>query len=141
MGFETTKSSVQYRGPCTEVNTIDFNPFNEYLLLTGSNDKTCVLWDLRNLKKKLHNFKHHINDVINFKWNPFIMSMFVSSSCDRRVDIWDLSNIGNNNINGNNNTPNGKDKEKNKENNEEELKLIKGPLIIINIYVVIALKI
>ena len=34
-----------------EVNTIDFNPFNEYLLLTGSNDKSCALWDLRNLKK------------------------------------------------------------------------------------------
>ena len=34
-----------------EVNTKDFNPFNEYLLLTGSNDKTSALWDLRNLKK------------------------------------------------------------------------------------------
>ena len=77
-----------------EVNTIDFNPFNEYLLLTGSNDKTSALWDLRNLKKKLHNFKHHINDVISVKWNPHIMSMFASSSSDRRVDIWDLSNIG-----------------------------------------------
>ena len=71
--------------------------------------------DLRNLKKKLHNFKHHINDVISVKWNPFIMSMFASSSSDRRVDIWDLSNIGNNN-NINNNTHNGKDK--NKENND-----------------------
>ena len=45
-------------------------------------------------KKKLHNFKHHINDVINVKWNPHIMSIFASSSSDRRVDIWDLSNIG-----------------------------------------------
>ena len=98
-----------------EVNTIDFNPFNEYLILTGSNDKTCALWDLRNLKKKLHTFKHHINDVINVKWNPFIMSMFASSSSDRRVDIWDLSNIGNNN-----NTHNG-NKEKNKDNNEEDI--------------------
>jgi len=77
-----------------EVNSIDFNPFNEYLILTGSNDKTCALWDLRNLKKKLHNFKHHINDVLCVKWNPHIMSMFASSSSDRRIDIWDLSNIG-----------------------------------------------
>ena len=73
----------------------------------------------KKFKKKLHNFKHHINDVINVKWNPFIMSMFASSSSDRRVDIWDLSNIGNNN-NGNSNAHNGKDKEKNKENNEED---------------------
>ena len=65
----------------------------------------------KKFEKKLHNFKHHINDVISVKWNPFIMSMFASSSSDRRVDIWDLSNIGNNNTN----------KEKNnKENNEED---------------------
>ena len=68
-------------------------------------------------EKKLHNFKHHINDVISVKWNPFIMSMFASSSSDRRVDIWDLSNIGNN---SNNNTHNG-NKEKNKDNNEEDI--------------------
>ncbi|MCQ2820580.1 MAG: hypothetical protein MJ252_25220 [archaeon] len=77
-----------------EVNSAEFNPFNEYLILTASNDKSCALWDLRNLNMKLCSFKHHKNDVIAAKWNPNIMSMFASFSSDRRINIWDLSNIG-----------------------------------------------
>lgn len=77
-----------------EVNSVEFNPFNEYLLLTASNDKTCALWDLRNLSKKIHNFKHHKNDVFAARWNPNVMSLFASFSSDRRVNIWDLSQIG-----------------------------------------------
>ena len=77
-----------------EVNSCEFNPFNEYLIITSSNDKTCALWDLRNLSKKFHTFKHHKNDVISARWNPNIMSLFASFSSDRRVNIWDLSQIG-----------------------------------------------
>ena len=77
-----------------EVNSVDCNPFNEYLILTSSNDKTCALWDIRNLNKKLHVFKNHKNDVIAARWNPRIMSLFASFSSDRRVNIWDLSQIG-----------------------------------------------
>ena len=77
-----------------EVNSCEFNPFNEYLILTSSNDKTCALWDLRNLSQKLHTFKHHKNDVISARWNPNIMSLFASFSSDRRVNIWDCSQIG-----------------------------------------------
>ncbi len=73
--------------------SIDFNPFNEHLLLTSSNDKTCALQDLRNLKSKLYIFKHHKNDVTGVKWNPNIMSIFASFNSDRIFNIWDLSNI------------------------------------------------
>jgi WD40 repeat protein len=88
-----------------EVNCVDFNPFCEYLLLTSSNDKTCALWDIRNLKYKLHSFKHHKNDVIGVKWNPNIMSLFASFSSDRRVNIWDLSNIDKNNLSNDDDGP------------------------------------
>ena len=33
-----------------DINSIAFNPVNEFLLATGSSDKTVALWDLRNLK-------------------------------------------------------------------------------------------
>ena len=62
--------------------------------MTSSNDKSCALWDLRNLSMKLASFKHHKNDVIAAKWNPNIMSLFASYSSDRRINIWDLSCIG-----------------------------------------------
>ena len=91
--FRQEHPSFSIDAHCQEVNSVDFNPFNEYLLLTSSNDKTCALWDLRNLKSKLHIFKHHKNDVTGVKWNPNIMSILTSFSSDRRVNIWDLSNI------------------------------------------------
>lgn len=47
-----------------EINSIDFNPFNEYLFLTGSSDSTVGLWDLRNVSKKLHTFNHHKGEVL-----------------------------------------------------------------------------
>ncbi len=34
-----------------DVNCIAFNPVNEFLLATGSADKTVALWDMRNLKR------------------------------------------------------------------------------------------
>jgi histone-binding protein RBBP4 len=34
-----------------DINSIAFNPVNEFLLATGSSDKTVALWDMRNLKR------------------------------------------------------------------------------------------
>ena len=39
-----------------EVNCLAFNPFNEYVLATGSADKTVALFDVRNLNQRLHTF-------------------------------------------------------------------------------------
>ncbi len=46
-----------------EVNCLAFNPFNEFVLATGSADKTVALWDLRNLSRKLHLFEQHTEEV------------------------------------------------------------------------------
>lgn len=34
-----------------DINSIAFNPVNEYVIATGSADKTVALWDMRNLKE------------------------------------------------------------------------------------------
>lgn len=34
-----------------DINCIAFNPINEYVLATGSADKTVAIWDMRNLKR------------------------------------------------------------------------------------------
>ena len=44
---------MDIEGHDEEINSINFNPFNEYLFLTGSSDSTIGLWDMRNLSKKL----------------------------------------------------------------------------------------
>lgn len=77
-----------------DVNSIAFNPVNEFVLATGSADKTVALWDMRNLKSRLQTFTGHTDQVYNVEWAPFNESILASCSADRRVAIWDLSRIG-----------------------------------------------
>lgn len=77
-----------------EVNCLAFNPFNEYVLATGSGDKTVALWDMRNLKHVLHLFESHTADVFKVEWSPHHETILGSSGSDRRLNIWDLNRIG-----------------------------------------------
>lgn len=78
-----------------DVNCLSFNPFNEYLLATGGSDNVVNLWDLRNMKEKLHTFESHTNGVYQVCWSPFEETILASCSSDRRVNIWDVSRVGN----------------------------------------------
>jgi len=77
-----------------EINTISFNPNNEFTLLTGSADKVIGLWDLRNLNKMLHEFHSHTQEVVQVEWSKHNESVFASCGADRRAHIWDLSKVG-----------------------------------------------
>ena len=78
----------------SEVNALDFNPFNEFLLVTCSGhvrsftcsgalfcvgivDVRCVvlqavhLWDTRKTTTSLHAFEGHTDEVFQAQWSPF----------------------------------------------------------------------
>ena len=46
-----------------EVNCLQFNPFEEFLLATGSADRTVVLHDMRMLEQRLHVMDAHREEV------------------------------------------------------------------------------
>mmetsp|Transcript_9583 Transcript_9583/g.13579 ORF Transcript_9583/g.13579 Transcript_9583/m.13579 type:complete len:531 (-) Transcript_9583:854-2446(-) len=77
-----------------DINCIAFNPVNEFVLATGSADKTVALWDMRNLKSRLQTLAGHTDQVYQLEWAPFNESILGSCGADRRVAVWDLSRIG-----------------------------------------------
>lgn len=89
-----TKPSQIIDAHSAEVNCLSFNPYSEYILATGSADKTVALWDLRNTKMKLHSFESHKDEIFQVQWSPHNETILASSGTDRRLNVWDLSKIG-----------------------------------------------
>ncbi len=77
-----------------EVNCVDFAPFSEFILATGSADKRVKLWDMRNLKQELHAMEAHTDEVFSLQWSPFSETILASCGADRRVMVWDITRIG-----------------------------------------------
>ncbi|KAJ4783998.1 Histone-binding protein MSI1 [Rhynchospora pubera] len=77
-----------------EVNSLSFNPFNEWILATASKDTTVKLFDLRKIGTSLHTFSSHTDEVFQVEWSPNHETILASSSADRRVNVWDLLRIG-----------------------------------------------
>jgi histone-binding protein RBBP4 len=89
-----TEASVKTQGHTDAINALAFNPASEFVLATASGDKTIGLWDLRNLKDKLHSLEGHADSVTSLAWHPFEEAILGSASYDRRVIFWDLSRVG-----------------------------------------------
>jgi histone-binding protein RBBP4 len=90
----TSQSVDTAHGHNDAVNAIAFNPASDFIVATGSSDKTIGIWDLRNLKEKLHTLEGHNDQVTSLSWHPFEECILGSGSYDRRVIFWDLSRVG-----------------------------------------------
>jgi WD40 repeat protein len=90
--------SLQFRVKVhsADCNCLAFHPVNEYAVLTGSDDASIALWDMRNLSKEVRRFEQrHGDGVLQVAWSPLAPTIFASSSADQHVFIWDLkSNDG-----------------------------------------------
>ena len=91
---EPGKASYRVTAHADAVNCIAFNPASDFVIATASADKTVALWDLRNIKMKLHSLMGHNADVNGLSWHPHEESVLASSSADRRIIFWDLARIG-----------------------------------------------
>ena len=76
------------------VHSVSFNPFSEFLVATASADHTVAIWDLRNVKTRLHTLEGHTGEAMQVEWSPTNEAILASSASDRRINVWDLSRIG-----------------------------------------------
>ena len=76
------------------INCLAFHPQHEWMLATGSADRTIGLWDMRNASKKMHAYQNHSDSVVGVQFHPTDAAILASSSYDRRICVWDASRIG-----------------------------------------------
>lgn len=92
---DTTRSALTVqKGHFDAINALSFNPGSEFLIATASADKTIGIWDMRNMKDKVHTLEGHNDAVTSLSWHPHEMGVLGSGSYDRRVIFWDLTRIG-----------------------------------------------
>jgi histone-binding protein RBBP4 len=92
---DTTRAAASAKDQHKDaINAIAFNPAAETVLATGAADKSIGLWDLRNLKSKLHALEYHTESVTSLAWHPFEEAVLASASYDRKIMFWDLSRAG-----------------------------------------------
>lgn len=89
-----SKRSHSVNAHSAEVNCLSSNPYSEFILATGSADKTVALWDLRTPKLKLHSFESHKDEIFQVQWSPHNETILASSGTDHRLNVWDLSKTG-----------------------------------------------
>ena len=91
----TTQSSLVAKdGHSDAINALAFNPSTEVLVATASADKTIGIWDLRNVKEKVHTLEGHQDAATSISWHPHEAGILGSASYDRRIIFWDLSRVG-----------------------------------------------
>mmetsp|Transcript_6287 Transcript_6287/g.7230 ORF Transcript_6287/g.7230 Transcript_6287/m.7230 type:complete len:558 (+) Transcript_6287:133-1806(+) len=79
-----------WKGHTRGVQVIEFSPYYGHLLLSGSMDATCKIWDVYKENKGLkRSYNGHTATVRHVNFDKF-GKQFVSSSFDQTVILWDV---------------------------------------------------
>ncbi|KAM1211827.1 hypothetical protein PS1_003481 [Malus domestica] len=78
----------------TEINSLSFNSYNEWILATASSDTTVGLFDMRRLTIPLHVLSSHGEEVFQVECDPNHETVLASFADNRRLMVWDLNRVG-----------------------------------------------
>ena len=86
------KCATEFVAHKGDTNVLSWNPIVGQLLLTGGDDGTFKVWDVRATSRgALANFKWHKDAVTSVDWHPTDEAVLAVSSADDTISIWDMS--------------------------------------------------
>jgi ribosome assembly protein RRB1 len=89
------KAQLKVRAHERDVNVCDWNRVATHLIVTGSDDCTVKVWDLRMVTEKAHDellcFNWHTEPITSIRFQPNDESVIAVASEDNRLSIWDMA--------------------------------------------------
>eukprot|EP00744_Colponema_vietnamica_P008981 GILI01012790.1.p1 GENE.GILI01012790.1~~GILI01012790.1.p1 ORF type:complete len:507 (-),score=175.73 GILI01012790.1:234-1754(-) len=86
-------SMLQVHAHSADVNVLSWNKIVCYLLVSGSDDGSFKIWDLRNFRddNSIAHFKFHSDSITSVHWHPTEESVVAVGGADNQLTIWDMS--------------------------------------------------
>jgi len=77
----------------TDINVISWNRLVSYLLVSGADDGSFKIWDMRNFKANAPaaHFKWHTGPISSVCWHPSDDSVLAVAAGDDQISVWDMS--------------------------------------------------
>jgi ribosome assembly protein RRB1 len=89
------KSQLKIKAHQKDVNVCDWSSVAAHLLVTGSDDCSVKVWDLRMVgegaEEEVLSFNWHTEPITSVKFQPKEESVIAVASEDNRVSLWDMS--------------------------------------------------
>lgn len=92
------KAALNIEASQVDLNVLSWNKAIAYLMVTGDDNGTAKVWDLRHLKTSapskdavVAEFSWHKEAITSIEWCPHDSSVFASSGRDDQICLWDLS--------------------------------------------------
>ncbi len=93
--FDTNLPTIAgHAGPVLDM---EFNPFDDYMIATGSEDMTIKLWQIpeggltQMIKDPLIELQGHSRKVTLMRFHPTASNVLASTSADQTVKVWDIT--------------------------------------------------
>jgi peroxin-7 len=82
-------SSLSIFAHASEVLALDWNKYDPNVLVSGSVDKSCKVWDIRQPQKPLQVLLGHEFAIRRLKCSPHTRNLIATASYDTTLRFWD----------------------------------------------------